>query len=147
MKRSERIRYSKKRHHTLFNALKNRLESMENINIDRIAFIYKMMNCTQKSLNIHTNKEFKMDNYKDINLFNLISLLPCYKDRINLEERRFTIQMSRTFCCPITKKILDMNKSLFVKYKGQKVLISNEALNKMQQVKDIKFLLGLIEFN
>ena len=146
MKRNKKTRYSKKRIKEIKALLKNRIEIVGQVNSSRFKQLYKYADIISRFENRHHNKKFNMENYKSINPTSLFEIMGSYKDMFNREGRKFAIQMSRTFCCPITKEIMDMDKTLFIKSGGKKCLISFGAFNQIVKKLGLEKALTMVEF-
>jgi len=146
MKRNKKTRYSKKRIKEIKALLKNRIEIVGQVDSSRFKQLYKYADIISRFENRHHNKNFNMENYKSVNPTSLFEIMESYKDMSNREGRKFAIQMSRTFCCPLTKKIMDMDKTLFVKSGGKKYLISFSAFPQIIKKLGLEKALTVVEF-
>lgn len=117
MKRNERIRYSKKRIKEVTKLLQSKIEKLKDLkgdNLKRFLQLFNYCDAVNKINIIKHHKDFNIDNYLSINPATLIALMPEFKDDIKREFRRFEIQSSMTFSCPISKEILDLDRSIFI---------------------------------
>ena len=84
-------------------------------NVDRILSLHKRCDKVQYLQNLHLNKnpDFKIENYKPLKITTMLKVMPWWKDQ--LEIRRYKIITHKSFCCPVTGEILDMNDSFIVR--------------------------------
>ena len=47
--------------------------------------------------------------------------------------KKFMIQSSRDFCCPVTKEILDYRRSVIIRNNKQDIILSETGYNKIKK--------------
>ncbi len=81
--------------------------------VRRITQLHTRYNFICRTMNEQHNKNPKWTEYKSLPITKLIKLMEWWQDQE--ETRKFAIQSSRSFCCPITGEILDMGDSFLIR--------------------------------
>lgn len=79
----------------------------------KLVIYHKAIDRASVLFNKHHNPNFDLTKYKPINFGQVLRLNKKWKS--NEEVRRYVIQSHRTFFCPISNQMLDMNRSFFLR--------------------------------
>ena len=93
--------------------------------VRRLKTLHSRFNCINKIYNIRNNTNPNWTEYKPVGPAIILKQVSFYKDQQDI--RQYKIMGHRSFCCPVTGEILDMDDSFILKNE----IISANGLNKL----------------